>query len=399
MKKNMICLMLMRILKKAINIFTDSFFVLYFMQLTNNNILPLGIYYLFLYSALIVSVLIVKNFLKSKKRIWLLRTGVVLNFIYFLIILLLRENIIKFAWLLGILYGIEEGLYYSVFNVYESEIKKDKIKEYIGNYNAICSVISVIIPLVFGSIMSYSGFGKCTFIVLLLVIIKIIITIIYNETSIPKQRIVNLKKYFNKIKKNKLVLRAHFVSIGNGLTYSGAFNILITIYIIRIFKNSFSLGILTSIFSIVTAFASFLFAKYVKRYKYKKIIIFSNLLVIIFLLIMMIKCNSITIVLFNFIQSFAKTYASLINENNLIVAANSKDIKNVFKEEYYVTHEIFIYIGRVISYFAFCLLALSNNVIFTNIVMMSFVIFLIIRMIISLNLQKSIDIYENNNNT
>ena len=183
MKKNMICLMLMRILKKAINIFTDSFFVLYFMQLTNNNILPLGIYYLFLYSALIVSVLIVKNFLKSKKRIWLLRTGVVLNFIYFLIILLLRENIIKFAWLLGILYGIEEGLYYSVFNVYESEIKKDKIKEYIGNYNAICSVISVIIPLVFGSIMSYSGFGKCTFIVLLLVIIKIIITIIVYQSK------------------------------------------------------------------------------------------------------------------------------------------------------------------------------------------------------------------------
>lgn len=395
MRKNMICLMLMRILKKAINIFTDSFFVLYFMQLTNNNILPLGIYYLFLYTALIISVLMIKNFLKSKNRVWILRIGVVLNFIYFLIILFLKDKITEYAWLLGILYGVEEGLYYSVFNVYESEINKDKIKEYIGNYNAICAVISVIIPLIFGSIMSYSGFGKCTLIVLLLVIIKIIITIIYNELNIPKQRIVNLKKYFNEIKKNKLILRAHFVSFSNGLTYSGAFNILVTIYIIRMFRNSFFLGVLTSVFSIITAIASFLFAKYVVRYSYKKIIIFSNLLVVIFLLVMMLKCNSITIIIFNFIQSFAKTYASLINENNLIVVANSSQIKKEFREEYYVTHEIYIYIGRIISYFVFCLLAFSNNILFTNIVMISFVIFLIIRMITSLKLQKSIDDFEN----
>ncbi len=50
MKKNYYSLLGMRILKKTIAIFTDSFLVLYFLQLSNNNIIPLGIYNLFQYT-------------------------------------------------------------------------------------------------------------------------------------------------------------------------------------------------------------------------------------------------------------------------------------------------------------------------------------------------------------
>lgn len=98
--------------------------------------------------------------LRWKKRICLLRIGILLNLGYFLMILFLNEKIINFTWLLGIIYGLEEGFYFSVFNIFESEIKPSEIAKYQGTYTWINAIISMVIPIVFGSAMSVGGVKK-----------------------------------------------------------------------------------------------------------------------------------------------------------------------------------------------------------------------------------------------
>lgn len=390
MKKSYYSLLLIRVLKNTIQIFIDIFFVLYFMQLSNDNIMKLGTYNLFLYTALILIIFLIRNLLKKKNRIYLLRAGMIFNFLFFLLIILLNKNIIKYAPLLGIIYGFEEGLFFSIFNVYESTIEKKKLAKYSGTYTALNSILSIVIPIIFGSVMSFKGFEKCTMIVLVLVLIKLILTFIYSDENVTKANKINLKKYFKVIKRNKELLDGHMASFTNGLTYGGAFNLLITIYIIKVFKTGFSLGILTSIFSLITALASVIFANYISRKKYKNLIIICNGLTIATLILMVVKCNPITIIIFNFVQSFAKTYSTLININNAIILSQKKEVKDKYKEEYYMTHEMFTYVGRLISYIVFCMLAFANTEFKTNVIMLIFIIFMILRTIFQIRLQNCV---------
>lgn len=390
-KRNYNCLLLMRVLKQTINIFIDSFLVLYFLQLSNNNILPVGIFNLFKYTMIIVTMFTIRNLLKKSKRIFLLRIGVFLNFVFFFLLFIFKEKIINYVWLLGFVGGLEEGLYFSVFNIYESKIPKDNFAKYSGMYTALNSLIAVLIPIIFGSVMSFSGFDKCLIIIFIFVFIKIIISFIYKDVNIPKEDKMNLKKYISILKSNKNVLLSHFVSFSNGLTYSGAFSSLVTVYIIKVFKTGFSLGVLTSVFALVTSFASFIFAHLIKRKQYIFLIKTSNFLTIIALIYMILDCNIYSIIFFNFIQSFAKTYASLINEGNTMIVSNYDIIKKEYKEEYFLTHELFIYFGRLISYTVFCLLAFANNTLYVNVIMVVFIIFIIYRSIVSILLQRKND--------
>ena len=85
-KKNYNLLLIMRVLKSILTIFIDSFLILYFMQLSNNNILPVGMFKLFEYTFVMLTIFLVRNLLKNNKRIYLLRIGVFLNLVFFVLL-------------------------------------------------------------------------------------------------------------------------------------------------------------------------------------------------------------------------------------------------------------------------------------------------------------------------
>ncbi len=134
----------LRILKSILNNFVDVFLVLYFLTVSNSNILPLGIYKLVSVVAIWLVIFLVRNHCKSKGRIRFMRIGIVLYFIYFLSIILLKEKVVDYIYFIGLLYGLEEGFYYSVYNMIESDgvENKDRAK-YIGTYTLTKNIISI----------------------------------------------------------------------------------------------------------------------------------------------------------------------------------------------------------------------------------------------------------------
>ena len=106
----------LRVLKSILSSFVDSFLVLYFLSISESNILPLGIYKLVAIFAIYAVMFLARNLCKSKNRVNMIRIGIILNFIYFLTIILLKENVVKYIYLVGLLYGLEEGFYYCVYN-------------------------------------------------------------------------------------------------------------------------------------------------------------------------------------------------------------------------------------------------------------------------------------------
>lgn len=378
----------LRILKNILTTFVDSFFVLYFLDVSNSNILPLGIYKLIAVIAIYSVIFLARNFAKSKHRINLMRIGIILDFVYFLTIILLKDKIVDYMYLIGLFYGLEEGFYYSVYNMLESDgIANEERAKFNGSYTAVQSILAIIFPLIFGSLIYATGFIKSLLVVLAIVVIRIVLSFIFKDKNIPKSNKTNMKKYFELTKNDKRFKQLYKVLFYNGITYSeGAFSYIVTIYILKVFSNSFSLGVFTSIFSIITCILGILFAKFIKEKHYETAIKITMNFTILSLCLMIFKCNVITIVLFNLFQTISRNLVFLINNKNQLDLCNIQKVQKEYKVEYFLSTETSLVIGRIISYALFILMAYTNS----NIIMFIFVLLLILYSHSSINFQKAI---------
>lgn len=379
----------LRILKNILTTFVDSFFVLYFLDVSNSNILPLGIYKLIAVIAIYSVIFLARNFAKSKHRINLMRIGIILDFVYFLTIILLKDKIVDYMYLIGLLYGLEEGFYYSVYNMLESDgIANVERAKFNGSYTAVQSILAIIFPLIFGSLIYSTGFIKSLLVVLVIVAIRIVLSFIFKDKNIPKSNKTNMKKYFELTKNDKKFKKLYILDFFNGITYSeGAFSYIVTIYILKVFSNSFSLGVFTSVFSVITCMLGILFTKFIKKKHYETAIRITTTFTIITLCLMIYKCIPLTIVLFNLFQTISKTIISLINGTNQANLSNTERIQKEFKVEYWLSSETSLIVGRIISYALFILMAYTNS----NIIMIVFVLLLILYSHSSINFQKAIN--------
>ena len=384
-------LFILRLLKSILTTFVDSFLVLYFLQVSNSNILPLGIYKIVSITVIYFTIFLLKNLCKSKYRINLLRIGIILDFVYFLLIIILKEKVVDYIYIIGIVYGLEEGFYYSVYNMFESNSVSNKQRaKFSGQYQTAKSILSILFPLIFGSLIVATGFIKSLIVVLIIVIARIICSFIFKDESSFETTKTNIKQYIKLFKSDKRITSVFKQRIFSGLTYSeGALSNIITIYIIKVFSDSLSLGIFTSIFSIVSCILGMLFVKVIKKKHYKNIIEITNIITIIGLVFMIVYCNFITIVIFKFLQTVSMGLTDLIVNNNTANVSNIELIKKNYKVEYFLTQETGLFIGRFISNFIFILMAFFSDYILTFIAI--YILFLILLTKNSIALQETVD--------
>ena len=382
-------LFVLRVLKNIITSFVDSFLVLYFLDVSDSNILPLGIYKLVAIIAIYSVIFLARNFAKSKHRANLMRIGIVLDFVYFLIIILLKDKVVDYIYLVGLLYGLEEGFYFSVYNILESDgITNEERAKFAGTYTATESILSILFPLIFGSLIYATGFLKSLIAVFIIVIIRIVLSFKYKDINVPKSNKTNMKEYFELTKEDKKFKQMYIVEFFNGLVYSeAAFSYIVTIYIIKVFSNSFSLGVFTSIFSIITFIIGILFAKFIKKEHYAKAIKISMIFTIFSLVFMIFNCNAVTIVLFNLFQTISKKLKNLITGNNQANLSNDSKIQKEYKTEYWLANETSLVIGRIISSSIFILIAYTDP----KIMIIIYALFLILFTINSIKLQEIIE--------
>lgn len=381
-------LFFLQLSKSILVSFIDSFFLLYFLTLTEHNILPLGIYKLVVITTVFMTIFFVRNLCKSKYRVYLLRAGILLDFVYFLSILILKEKIIDHIYLIGMLHGLEKGMYYSVYNIFESTgINNEERKRFIGHIHAATAATAILFPLVFGSFIATEGFIKSILLVLIIIGIRILLSFAYRDKNKVQSQKTNLKDYIPLMKKNEQIKQVYRIVFFQGLTYSdGAFHSIITIYIIKVFSDSFRLGIFTSIFSLLSCIISILFADFIKPKHYERSMKISMYFTILSFLLMIFYCNPITIIVFNFFQTIFKEFIALINKKNQEDLSNIKEIKKEYKVEYYLGYEFFLFLGRLLSQSIFIIMAFIK----VEIILPIFIVFLVLLTTNSIQLQNNL---------
>ena len=318
-----------------------------------------------------------------------MRIGIILDLAYFLTIILLKDKIVNYIYLVGLLYGLEEGFYYSVYNILESDgITNEERAKFAGTYTATQAILSIIFPLIFGSLIYSAGFLKSLAVVFIIVILRIILSFVYKDKNIPKSNKTNMKNYFKLTKNDKKFKQMYTVEFLDGIVYTeAAFAYIVTIYIIKVFSNSFSLGVFTSIFSMITFIVGILFAKFIRKEHYASAIKISMICTIISLFLMIFKCNTLTIVLLNLFQTISKNLNELIIGNTQSNLSNDSKIRKEYKTEYWLANETSLVIGRIISSCVFILLSYTD----LTIMIIVYALFLILFAMNTIKLQRVIN--------
>lgn len=160
-----------------------------------------------------------------------------------------------------------------------------------------------------------------------------------------------------------------------GMAYEVALDTAVTLLIIMSFNSDFSLGVITSIISLLAMLSSYVYKKFKNQEKMKLLIIVSYVIILISSIVLVfIITNRYTIVGYNLIFAFFLQFIMASEEVQTLEFTNSDVINDSNRVETYVLLEMFLNIGRIISYILLFVVGIYNNLYLLEIL----IIFLVI---------------------
>ena len=340
-------IMLGDIIKNIINVYFDTFFVIYFFKVANYEVIPLAKYYITLYLFVGIGFFLVRNAVKKNVKVPYHRIGISLSAIYISMIMLLKEEIINNIFIVGMVKGIADGFYHFPRNVFKTEkINSGNRQKYEGLLTAINQLVAIAIPLILGitlTYMSYTDLGKIFFI---LFIILFVLSFKITDLDYVEKR-CSIKKFKEEIKDNKVVKMALCDSLLAGFTYSsGVMGTIVTLSKIYIFKTNLNIGFVDSLCSILLLIVSLYFTLRMKKDKISKPLIVCGILSFITLIVYSFMPTKSVLIIYLIVRN---TLIAIINlVSNLLVAnaSSTKNLANEYKPEFYLMRDIFYMISR-----------------------------------------------------
>ena len=373
---------------KVISIFLDVFLAAYFYKITEQNILYLSIYNIVGWIVATIGAFVVSNYIKKKDKIKLYRFGIIIKSLYIFMIIVMGEKIIKFVYLIGAMYGISTATTGFPFNMIESEcINQKERKKYIGLASVFTEIISFVVPIILGAYITLKSYQVAAIIILLFSIIKIINSFNIKNINVQSSNI-RIRDFASKLKKDKILKKLYIIEFLKGINRYGVMSLVVSLLIIYNTKNEFELGWISSLLSLCSILAMYIFAKAYKD-KYKKFILcFSLVFLFVSFALVMNNINMNSIILYNISYYIFMNIILKITEVNLFDYSNKKEYKDKYNTEYFIFRELFLNIGRILGYILLLIfVGFSHNLNNLKIIF----IFIIISIIGAILLSNSID--------
>lgn len=338
-------------LRKIIEIFSGPFLTTYFIKTSLESILDISIYNTFSYIVLAITCLMVGYIIKNKFKMAAFRAGVIINFIYILTIIILKERIIQHLWLLAILYGLFSGLYFMPFNlILGNKIKNEDRTGYEVKKEMISSIINIVIPILLGSMITVTNYILTAVIILILSLIQIILSFVLKPLEESGEKF-NMKGMIQIVKKNKDIKRMMLAEYLTGISVNNsALATIATILIYNAFQTDLNLGIITSISYILQLIVIYLYGKRYKGKSDKNIIILLSILPMITLGMFLLYPNAVTVIIYNLYFTIFVNLIGIIRSVRLYNISNSGEINRSNQEEFWSVREVCLNLGRATGF-------------------------------------------------
>lgn len=380
-------IIIMDAIKKIMTIFLGPFLTAYFISTSTNSILNIAIYYIFTYATMALSTLVVAALAEKRNRIKIFRIGIILNFIYILIIILLKEKIINYLPIISILYGISASCYYFPYNLFIiNKVKNTERTNYMVKLFITISVVGILFPIIFGSIITITNYILTAVIVLFISLIQIILSFFITDNHNGDLEEYNLKKAWLELKKNKQVINCLAGEFFIGMNIcNGALETVMVILILNSFKTNINLGIITSIATLLSILVVKIYGLIYNKRDDKKVIIISSIISVISLIIFLILKTNTTVIIYKFSYVIFAEILSLVRKIKIFNLSNSKIVNKSNQCEFNAIREVTLNVGRVTGYTLLLLAGLTQSAVVLNIVT---IILTLSLLVMSINLTK-----------
>lgn len=380
-------IIIMDAIKKIMTIFLGPFLTAYFISTSTNSILNIAIYYIFTYATMALSTLVVAALAEKRNRIKIFRIGIILNFIYILIIILLKEKIINYLPIISILYGISASCYYFPYNLFIiNKVKNTERTNYMVKLFITISVVGILFPIIFGSIITITNYILTAVIVLFISLIQIILSFFITDNHNGDLEEYNLKKAWLELKKNKQVINCLAGEFFIGMNIcNGALETVMVILILNSFKTNINLGIITSIATLLSILVVKIYGLIYNKRDDKKVIIISSIIPVISLIIFLILKTNTTVIIYKFSYVIFAEILSLVRKIKIFNLSNSKIVNKSNQCEFNAIREVTLNVGRVTGYTLLLLAGLTQSAVVLNIVT---IIITLSLLVMSINLTK-----------
>lgn len=363
-------IIIMDAIKKIMTIFLGPFLTAYFISTSTNSILNIAIYYIFTYATMALSTLVVAALAEKRNRIKIFRIGIILNFIYILIIILLKEKIINYLPIISILYGISASCYYFPYNLFIiNKVKNTERTNYMVKLFITISVVGILFPIIFGSIITITNYILTAVIVLFISLIQIILSFFITDNHNGDLEEYNLKKAWLELKKNKQVINCLAGEFFIGMNIcNGALETVMVILILNFFKTNINLGIITSIATLLSILVVKIYGLIYNKRDDKKVIIISSIIPVISLIIFLILKTNTTVIIYKFSYVIFAEILSLVRKIKIFNLSNSKIVNKSNQCEFNAIREVTLNVGRVTGYTLLLLAGLTQSAVVLNII-------------------------------
>lgn len=372
---------------RIISIFLDTFLAAYFYKISEQNILYLSIYNIIGWIFATIGAFAVANIIKCKDKVKLYRFGTFIKSIYIFMIMLLGEKIVNYVYIIGIMYGISIATTGFPYNMIESENVSNKERSrYLGFSSVATEITSLIVPIFLGAYITFESYQVAAILIFTFSIIKLILSFKIENKNVQNSK-VNLKDFYSIWSKDSILKKLYAIEFFKGFNRYGVMSLVVSLLIIYQSNNELELGSWTSLFSLFTIISMYLFGKFYKNKKKRKLMTYSLIAILISFALVFYKINLVTVILYNISYYIFMNIILKITEMNLFDYSNKEPFKTNFNTEYFIFRELFLNIGRTLGYTALLfLVGFTQNLANLNIIFVLIVFSIICTIYLSLKI-------------
>ena len=347
-EKNKKILLTISFLRKFISIFFKIFFNIFIYKNVNDlgfilqyNLVGVIFEFILGYFAM--------RFITSKNAKFIFNASFIELIICILLLLLLKENIIKIVYLFRIFYALEQVSYYNTKEVAIMGVNTHKtMNNYLANEFIVDSLATILTPLFSGFIIEKFSYSVLLIILSIEAFIIIMISLKLKSFYIDDKQF-NMREFINKAKSYPHLKDAYRCMFYRRISLQGAITDLLPVLLFLRVGTELSVGTYNSIFAIISILCLY-WLKYKNKKKQDKkfytlfaIILFASSIILVY------HSNLTTLLIY---YLFVNSLGTIIESEScsMIYKAINMDGLSQYKREHEVTFGFYMVIGQILSY-------------------------------------------------
>lgn len=381
-------------LRKFLNVFFSLFFNIYILKIVNNDmnfILKYTIYSVFL--GVILEYILLK-IINSKNAGIIYRSSFVLSAISIFLLIIFKENIVKYIYLFKTL-DTMKSLFYAVpyeLIIIGSNTNKS-MSSYLANLNILENITAILTPMFSGFIIEKFSYNVLFITLGLETLLIIAISMKIKDFTVQDSK-MKIKEFW-KIAKEKTHLKDIYKCMFfRRISSQGAMTELLPIVLFLRLGTEMSFGSYNTLFAVISIISlqilKIINSKKINKkfYPYMAIIIFISSLLVVF------NASFATLLIYYILMN---SFGTIIESESCSAIYSAIKVDNLeqYRKEHMMVFNIYMFVGQVISYsFVYVLYNYFYNV---NILSISISILMFFLIIATIYLRKTEQyLYDNN---